>query len=83
MVDVTLVKGELSKALEAIRLSKSTFNKIVQNLFWAWFYNLAAIPVAPNDWCCCDDDKFTYPLLVIPYYLKRVKLGADRGSHHE
>jgi P-type Cu+ transporter len=44
--DVTLVRGELSKAVEAIRLSKATFSKIVQNLFWAWFYNLAAIPIA-------------------------------------
>ena len=44
--DVTLVKGELTKVVEAIRLSKATFAKIVQNLFWAWFYNVAAIPVA-------------------------------------
>jgi Cu+-exporting ATPase len=44
--DVTLVKGELSKVVEAIRLSRATFGKIVQNLFWAWFYNLAAIPIA-------------------------------------
>jgi len=32
--------------VEAIRLSKATFRKILQNLFWAWAYNLAAIPVA-------------------------------------
>lgn len=44
--DVTLVKGELTKVVEAIRLSKATFSKIVQNLFWAWFYNLGAIPIA-------------------------------------
>jgi Cu+-exporting ATPase len=44
--DVTLVKGELTKVVEAIRLSKATFRKIVQNLFWAWFYNVAAIPIA-------------------------------------
>lgn len=44
--DVTLVKGELTKAVEAIRLSKATFRKIVQNLFWAWFYNVVAIPIA-------------------------------------
>jgi hypothetical protein len=44
--DVTLVKGELTKVVEAIRLSKATFRKIVENLFWAWFYNLAAIPIA-------------------------------------
>ena len=44
--DVTLVTGELTKVVEAIRLSKATFRKIVENLFWAWLYNLAAIPVA-------------------------------------
>ena len=44
--DVTLVQGELTKVVEAIRLSKATFKKIVQNLFWAWFYNIAAIPIA-------------------------------------
>jgi Cu+-exporting ATPase len=44
--DVTLVTGELSKVVEAIRLSRATFSKIVQNMFWAWFYNVAAIPIA-------------------------------------
>ncbi|MEC9341036.1 MAG: heavy metal translocating P-type ATPase [Pseudomonadota bacterium] len=44
--DVTLVKGELTKFVEAIRLSRATFRKIVQNLFWAWIYNIAAIPIA-------------------------------------
>jgi Cu+-exporting ATPase len=44
--DVTLVSGELTKVVEAIRLSKATFRKIVENLFWAWFYNVVAIPIA-------------------------------------
>ena len=44
--DVTLVKGELTKFVEAIRLSRATFRKIIENLFWAWIYNLSAIPVA-------------------------------------
>ncbi len=44
--DVTLVSGELTKGVEAIRLSKATFRKILENLFWAWFYNVAAIPIA-------------------------------------
>jgi P-type Cu+ transporter len=44
--DITLVKGELTKVVEAIRLSQATFAKIVQNLFWAWGYNLVAIPIA-------------------------------------
>jgi P-type Cu+ transporter len=44
--DVTLVRGELTKVVEAIRLSRATFAKIVQNMFWAWGYNVAAIPIA-------------------------------------
>ena len=44
--DVTLVSGELSGVVTAIRLSKATFRKIKQNLFWAYFYNTVAIPVA-------------------------------------
>ncbi len=44
--DVTLVSGELTKVVEAIRLSKATFRKIVENLYWAFGYNVAAIPIA-------------------------------------
>ncbi len=44
--DVTLVSGELTKVVEAICLSRATFRKILENLFWAWFYNVAAIPIA-------------------------------------
>lgn len=44
--DVTLVSGELTKVVEAIELSKATFKKIVHNLFWAFFYNFIAIPIA-------------------------------------
>ena len=44
--DITLVQGGLSKVVEAIKISRATFRKIVQNLFWAWIYNLIAIPVA-------------------------------------
>ena len=44
--DVTLVTGSLMGVVTAIRLSKATFKKIKQNLFWAFFYNLIAIPLA-------------------------------------
>jgi P-type Cu+ transporter len=44
--DITLVRGELTKVIEAVRLSRATFRKILQNMFWAWFYNVAAIPIA-------------------------------------
>jgi len=44
--DVTLVRGELSGIISAIKLSRAIFKKIKQNYFWAWFYNVLFIPVA-------------------------------------
>ncbi|MEO0091556.1 MAG: heavy metal translocating P-type ATPase [candidate division WOR-3 bacterium] len=44
--DVTLVSGSLIGVVTAIRLSRATFRKIKQNLFWAFFYNIIAIPLA-------------------------------------
>ncbi len=44
--DIVLAKGSLSGLLRAINLSKETFKKIKQNLFWAFFYNLIMIPLA-------------------------------------
>ena len=44
--DVTLVRGNLTAAVSAIKLSRATFRKIRQNLFWAFFYNVVAIPLA-------------------------------------
>jgi Cu+-exporting ATPase len=44
--DVTLVRGEISGVVSAVKLSKATFRKIKQNLFWAYFYNIIAIPAA-------------------------------------
>jgi Cu+-exporting ATPase len=44
--DVTLARGDLRAVLRAVRLARATFRKIRQNLFWAYFYNTVAIPVA-------------------------------------
>ncbi len=44
--DVTLVRGNLTSVVQAMRLSRATFSKIKQNLFWAFFYNVVMIPVA-------------------------------------
>ena len=44
--DITLVRGDLRSAVDAIRLSRATLGTIKTNLFWAFAYNVAAIPVA-------------------------------------
>jgi Cu+-exporting ATPase len=44
--DLTLVRGDLRVAADAIRLSRRTLTTIKGNLFWAFAYNIAAIPLA-------------------------------------
>jgi Cu+-exporting ATPase len=48
--DITLVRGELTAVIEAIKLSRATFRKIRQNLFWAFFYNVIMVPLAVIGW---------------------------------
>ena len=44
--DVVLIKDDLRDVVTAIDLSAYTIKKIKQNLFWAFFYNSAGIPIA-------------------------------------
>jgi Cu+-exporting ATPase len=44
--DITLVSGSLDSVRRAIQLSRWTYDKIRQNLFWAFFYNTGLVPVA-------------------------------------
>jgi Cu+-exporting ATPase len=44
--DLTLVSGDLRAAVDAIRLARRTLRTIKGNLFWAFAYNVAAIPLA-------------------------------------
>ncbi|WP_131786351.1 heavy metal translocating P-type ATPase [Protofrankia symbiont of Coriaria ruscifolia] len=44
--DITLVRGELGAAVDAIRLSRRTLATIKGNLFWAFSYNVVALPLA-------------------------------------
>ncbi len=43
---ITLMKGDIKKAAEAIALSRQVMKTIKQNLFWAFSYNIVAIPMA-------------------------------------
>jgi P-type Cu+ transporter len=47
---IILVDGKPEAILKALNLSKETFKKIRQNLFWAFFYNVVMIPVAIVGW---------------------------------
>lgn len=44
--NIVLVKGHPLKVVEALTLAKTTFRTIQQNMFWAFFYNIAALPLA-------------------------------------
>ena len=44
--DIILVRGDLTGLVSAINLSNATFEKIRQNLFWAFFYNVISVPIA-------------------------------------
>jgi Cu+-exporting ATPase len=44
--DITLMRGDVSKVITAISLSRQTMRTVRQNLFWAFFYNILLIPVA-------------------------------------
>lgn len=44
--DVVLASGDIRSAADAVQLSRKTVKNIKENLFWAFFYNVVAIPVA-------------------------------------
>lgn len=44
--DMTLLHGDITKLVKAIRLSKYTMRTVKQNLFWAFIYNIIGIPIA-------------------------------------
>jgi Cu+-exporting ATPase len=82
--DVTLVSGRLSGVVRAIDLSRETFRRIKQNLFWAFFYNVIMIPLAIIGWMhpvLAEIAMATSSVTVVgnANRLRSVDLGADDG----
>lgn len=48
--DIVLMKSDLRDAVTAVKLSRAVIRNIKQNLFWAFFYNCAGIPLAAGCW---------------------------------
>lgn len=46
--DITLMKPSPERVVDAIRISRATYGKIKQNLFWAFIYNVVALPLAAS-----------------------------------
>jgi len=61
--DVILASGNLKGVAKAIQLSRATMRTVRQNLFWAFFYNVALIPVAAG---------VLYPLEFLPAFLRQL-----------
>ena len=57
--DLTLVRGDLRAAPDAIRLARATLRTIKGNLFWAFAYNVAALPLAAAglEGCCSGQQR--------------------------
>lgn len=82
--DVTLVRGDLTGVVQAINLSRATFRKIKQNLFWAFFYNIIMIPLAIFGWMhpvLAEIAMATSSITVVTNanMLRRVNIDPDRS----
>src|SRR3712207_3072089 len=73
--DLTLVRGDLRVAADAIRLARRTLAVIKGNLFWAFAYNVAAIPLAAHE--------ATGALLIRPYWLSLLARAHGRSGRAE
>ncbi|MBI5732954.1 HAD-IC family P-type ATPase, partial [Candidatus Jorgensenbacteria bacterium] len=75
--EVILVKDDLRDVVTAIQLSKRTIHKVWQNLFWAFFYNVVAIPIAGGAHFLVTQSSFGIPA---KWVLKLASKGGEWGK---
>ena len=77
---VTLVKGDLRGIVRARRLSRSTMHNIKQNLFFAFLYNTAGVPIAAGVPRACSSPSISAPSpsLFAKHFVQ--EQGACRGD---
>lgn len=61
--DVTIMQGDLTSVVDGIKLSRATMRNIKQNLFWAFGYNVALIPIAAG---------VLAPIAIVPDFLSKL-----------
>ncbi|MCE5222946.1 heavy metal translocating P-type ATPase [bacterium] len=81
--DIIIVQGGISKVVDVIHIARTTFKVIRQNLFWAFIYNLVAIPLAMMGFLhpAIAESAMALSSITVVFNSLRIKNEAQRTSH--
>ncbi|TSA40621.1 MAG: HAD family hydrolase, partial [Verrucomicrobiales bacterium] len=84
--DIVLLKSDIEAVPEALALARATLRTIKQNLFWAFFYNAAAIPLAAMGFMSpvlCAAAMGLSDLIVIGNALRLARMNFSHGGKYQ